>query len=181
MMYDDAGSNWGHRDTILNKWAKKVSLGIVTDGKRLAFVEQFAGEYIEYYVPSTLSGSVLAVSGRFTIPGVEINNISITYDPLPQTITNSQLTTDAAYTGGYGLGNRVNFIIPPPPPGQTYASLSPEAIQASKWGISPSGQFSIQAGISRALGKGKGVYTIVIVATVGGENVNLANYSIIVK
>ncbi|HLC23617.1 MAG TPA: CAP domain-containing protein, partial [Dehalococcoidia bacterium] len=35
MMYDDAGSDWGHRDNILNKWHKKVNIGIAYDGHRL--------------------------------------------------------------------------------------------------------------------------------------------------
>lgn len=181
MMYEDAGANWGHRDTILNKWAKRVSLGIVYDDKRVAFVEQFEGEYLEYYTPPTLSGSVLSLSGRFTIPGVVLNNVSISYDPLPQPLTNSQLTTDSAYTDGYGLGNRVSFIISPPPQGQSYGNLPAGAIQARKWDVNESGFFSIQADIGPSLIKGKGVYTAVIVVTVNGENVNLTNYSIFVK
>jgi len=181
MMYDDAAANWGHRDSIVNKWARKVSLGIVSDDRRLAFVEQFEGQFVEYFLPPTLSGSVLSLSGRITEPSIAVNNISIAFDPLPQTLTNSQLVNDPAYTDGYSLGNRVNFIISPPPPGQTYSNLPAEAIQATRWDISQSGQFSIQADISRSLSRGKGVYTIVIVGVVGEESVNLTNFSIFVR
>jgi len=181
MMYDDAAANWGHRDSIVNKWARKVSLGIVYDDRRVAFVEQFEGQFVEYFIPPTLSGSVLFLSGRITSPDITVNNISIAFDALPQTLTNSQLVNDATYTDGYSLGNRVNFIISTPPPGQSYGNLPAEAIQAARWDISQSGQFSIQADISRSLSRGKGVYTIVIVGAVGGESVNLTNFSIFVR
>ena len=181
MVYEDAGANNGHRDTILNKYARQVSLGIVYDTKRLAFVEQFEGQYVEYFLPPALSGNVLSLSGRFTAPGIALNNISIAYDPSPQALTNSQLVNDAAYTDGYSLGTRVNYIISPPPPGQTYGNLPAQAIQASRWDVNESGQFFVQADISRSLVRGKGVYTVVIVAAIGGESVNLTNYSIFVK
>jgi len=96
----------------------------------------------------------------------KINNISISYDPPLQALTNAQLTTDPAYTDGYSLGGRLISVIPPAPAGQQYVNLPSTAIIASKWEVNDSGQFAIQANINTALSKGKGVYTIVIVATI---------------
>ena len=40
MLNDDASSNWGHRDNILNPLHKKVNLGLAYDLYHLAFVEE---------------------------------------------------------------------------------------------------------------------------------------------
>ncbi|MBI4286638.1 MAG: CAP domain-containing protein [Chloroflexi bacterium] len=178
MMYDDAASDWGHRDTILYEWNKRVSLGIAYDNKRLALVQQFEGDYIEYTVPPTLSGNTLSLGGRFTGPSIVLDNVSIAYEALPQPLTAEQLL---AGPHNYNLGERLNFIIPPPPPGQFYVGLPPEAIQAKTWELDQAGRFSIQADIAPSLAKGKGVYTVVIVVKMGNEAVNLTNYSIFVK
>jgi len=44
MMYDDAASNWGHRDTIMNKQYTRGKYRIAYDNKRLALVQQFDEE-----------------------------------------------------------------------------------------------------------------------------------------
>jgi hypothetical protein len=121
------------------------------------------------------------MSGQINLSGATINYISVTYDPPPGPLTNVQLTTDPAYTDGYGLGKRVAVIVSPPPAGQSYTNLPPEAVVAGKWVTDASGRFSIQADLSRALGNGKGVYTVVLVATVSGANVNLTNYALVVR
>jgi len=41
MMFDDAESNWGHRDNILNPQHASVSLGIAYDSERLVMVQDF--------------------------------------------------------------------------------------------------------------------------------------------
>lgn len=41
MMFDDAGSNWGHRDNILSPSHRSVSIGIAYDYPRLVMVQDF--------------------------------------------------------------------------------------------------------------------------------------------
>jgi hypothetical protein len=67
------------------------------------------------------------------------------------------------------------------PDGQQYVNLPAGAIIADKWEVNSTGQFSIQANISAAMGNGKGVYTIVIAAVINGASVNLTNYAIVIK
>jgi uncharacterized protein YkwD len=181
MVYDDAKANWGHRDTILNKAYTTVNLGIVYDGKRVALVQQFEVKYLDYYSAPAINNGNLVLLGKLTSTDIKLNNISISYDPPPQTLTNAQLTTEVAYSDGYSLGDRLNFIVSPPPAGQSYVNLSPLAIIADKWEVNDAGQFSIQANINASLSKGKGVYTIVIVAIINGASANLTNYSIVIK
>ncbi len=178
MMFDDAASKWGHRDTILNKNYTKVSLGIAYNDKRLALVQQFEGSYIEFYSAPSISNGRLSLLGKLSSSNIEINNVSIAFDSSPVPLTNDQLTSETAYTDGYSLGERINYILPPPPAGRTYTNLSPIAIIADLWEVNASGQFSIQADINSSLVKGKGIYTIVIVATINGESINITNYSL---
>ncbi len=64
MMYDDARSDWSHRDIIINPWHKKVSIGIAYDEDSVALVQQFEGDYVEYYQPPEITGNMLTLSGK---------------------------------------------------------------------------------------------------------------------
>jgi uncharacterized protein YkwD len=180
MVYDDAKSNWSHRDAIVSKWQKKVSIGIVYDSKSVALDQQFEGDYLQYTQPPTLTGNILSLSGKFILPNVKLDNVTITYDQLPQPIAGSQLMSDDQYHH-YSLGSRIGLILPPPPPGQIYSNFPANGVQASKWDTDQSGQFSLQADISPLMSRGKGVYTIVLVTKIGSEAYNMTNYSIFVK
>ena len=152
-------------------------------------VEQFEGDYIEYTQPPTISGNTFSLSGRFTQPIDELNNITIYFDPLPAPLTADQLNSDSA-PHSYSLGGgfapppssadsyTLGHILMPAPPGQFYSSLPASAILATNWDLKPSGQFSIQADISQALARGKGVYSFAIVVKMGGEITNLSSYSV---
>ena len=180
MMYNDAASNWGHKDNILNKWHKKVNLGIAFNSHTVALVQQFEGDYVEFSRPPTLTDKTLSLTGHFLQGNIKLNNISVAYDALPLPITPSQLTNDPQYHQ-YGLGERLGLILPPPPAGQLYTSLPPKAIVASEGDFNYNGWFYIETDISQILEKGKGVYTIVLVGLASSESINLTNYSIFVK
>lgn len=179
MMNNDAAANWAHKNNILNKWHKKVNLGIAYDKTSVALVQQFEGDYIEFYTPPTLTGNTLSLSGRITRPDIALDNVSIAYDDPPQPLTAEQLNKGPYHS--YGPGKRLGFILPPPPPGQQYANLPGNAFIASKWEAGPSGQISLQADIGPVLNTGKGVYTVVLVTKIGGESLNLTNYAIFIR
>ncbi len=176
MMYDDATSDWGHRDTILYKWNKKVSLGIAYDNHRLALVEQFEGDYVEFTVLPQVSNGILSMNGRVTLGSID--SVVIYFDPLPQPQSQAELL---ASPRSYGLGDEVGSIVSPPPPGYFYSSLPPNTVQAGVWEVDGQGNFSIQADVSPIIGQTTGVYTVVIWVNAGGESVNLTNYSIFVR
>ncbi|MDO8472494.1 MAG: CAP domain-containing protein [Dehalococcoidia bacterium] len=175
MMYDDAPSNWGHKDNILNPWHKKVNIGITYDNHRLAFVEQFEGDYVQFTQLPATAGSTLSMSGTATLGNID--SVGIFYDPPPQPLTNQQLVNGPH---SYSLGDQVGFVYAPPPPGYFYTTLPPNAVQASRWSVN-SGVFNIQADLSLALRRGPGVYTVVIVTKAGTEMLPVTNYSIFVQ
>ena len=55
MMYDDAHSNWGHRDNILRTTHRAVNIGIAFNGRRVTFVQHFEGGAAEANAPPSLS------------------------------------------------------------------------------------------------------------------------------
>jgi hypothetical protein len=182
--------NDGHRTNILNKFHTQVNLGIAYDlkgdVKRVALVQQFEGNYVEFSQPPTIAGNILSLSGRFTQgnPGTNFNNISVYYDPLPTPLTPDQLLN--SMPNHYGLGSSdpsttIALLLPPPPPGQMYSSLPPNAILAAKWDLSATGQFVIQADITPALARGKGVYTFAMIVKMGADVRNFTTYSVFVK
>ncbi len=178
MVYDDAASNWGHRDTILNKLHKKVSIGLAFSSTALALVQQFEGDYLEYYQPPTLQGKVLTLSGRFKLAGLPLNNVTISYDPLPQALTRTELVNGPYHS--YGLGPRVGLVFPPPPPNATYTNLPAGSIIAAK-GLVKDDVFWLEADISTILAKGPGVYTVCLVAVLDNRPTAFTNYSIVVR
>lgn len=177
MMYDDASSNWGHKDNILNPWHKKVNIGVTWDDHRLAFVQQFEGDYLEFTQLPELNGKKLSFSGIATLG--TINSVGIYFDQTPQPLTNQQLV-DGPHS--YSLGELVEFVYPPPPPGSFYPpeTIPPNGVQASRWTVT-SGAFNIQVDLALALKSGPGIYTVAIVTKVGRELLLLSNYSLFIK
>jgi|WetSurMetagenome_2_1015567.scaffolds.fasta_scaffold256603_2 uncharacterized protein YkwD len=174
MNYD--GPSEGHRKNILNQLHKKVNLGIAYDSKRLALVQQFEGDYIEYALPPALNGNIFTVSGRL-LEG-RITSIQICFDELPKPLTPYELAS--RMNGSYSLGDQVGYIIPPLPQNRYYTLMPPNSVVADQWRLSSSGQFIIKADIGKILSRGKGVYTIVLIVDIKDEPRGLTNYSIFV-
>jgi hypothetical protein len=176
MMYDDASANWSHRDNILNQWHQKVNLGIAYSSTVVALVQQFEGDYVEYYQPPAINGNIFSVSGRFKTDGLVLNNVAVTYDPLPVPLTGAELKNGPYHS--YGFGQILGQVFPPPPPGSSYTNLPANSVVAEKGKVDDA-YFQIEANISTLLAQGPGVYTLVLVAT--GENRNFSNYSKVIK
>jgi uncharacterized protein YkwD len=178
MVYDDAASNWGHRDNIWNKLHKKVNIGLAYNNTSLALVQQFEGDYVEFYQPPTITGSLLSFSGHFKMAGLTLNNAALTFDNSPQPLTAAQLTAGLYHS--YGQGPVLGIIFPPLPPNAQYSNLPAGSVIASK-GLVKDTVFWLEADVSSILSNGSGVYTVNLVAVLNGQATSFTNYSIIVK
>ncbi len=157
MMYDDASSNWGHRDNILNSFHNKVSIGIAYDNTDLYFVEDFEDDYISWSMLS-LSNQV-QMQGTILKAGETISQVAIYYDN-PTSLTSQQLS-HAPYQDGYDSGTYVGMGVSPPPAGSQYQQPKEGIlIIANAW--SETGQnFNINFDMSAAFAqRGRGVYTL---------------------
>ncbi|MBI4289687.1 MAG: hypothetical protein HY671_14820 [Chloroflexi bacterium] len=168
----------GHRRNILDRWHKRVNLGIAFSNESLHLAQDFEGDYVTFTTLPNLSGNMLSMAGKLSQGS--LYNVALYYDPLPQPLTPKQLEAPP-YDYAYGMGEKVGLIIPPALPGSYYSSLPPTSIIASAWSAGSDGQFSITANISLALQRGKGIYTAMIWADINGESKDVTNYSIFVR
>ncbi len=168
----------GHRKNILDKWHKKVNLGIAYDEGRLDLVQQFEGDYIDFSKLPSISGNILLMAGKVNLGIIE--NITLYYDPLPQPLNPKQLDAPP-YDYAYGLGGEIGTILPPLPPDYFYIDLSPNDVIAVTWDIESEGLFTIEANVSPILEEGKGVYTVVVWVETDGEFVAISNYSLFIE
>src|SRR2546425_1639499 len=81
MVYQDASSDWGHRDNILDPNHTNVNFGIVFDNNRFYFVEHFENNIINWHA-AQLVGSELHLSG--SLPALySLSQILVYTDPSP--------------------------------------------------------------------------------------------------
>jgi uncharacterized protein YkwD len=173
MMYDDAASNWGHRDNILNPLHNKVSIGIAYDEHNVYFVEDFEDDYINW-ITLSVSGSTVQMQGTILKLSESISNFNIYFDNL-NALTTQQLA-NSPYNSSYDSGTYVGNIQAPPESGYYYEQPTDHVlIVASTWKISGS-NFEIAFDISQAFNQnGKGVYTLYLWTK---ENICLTTFSI---
>ncbi len=178
-MMAEIAPNDSHKVTMLNKWHKKVNLGIAYNTNTLCLVQQFEGDYVEYSKPPTLNGKILSLTGHFLQQTIKLQNIFITYDDPPKPLTTAQLNQDQYHH--YDFGQRVGVILPPPPPGQTYSSIPSDAVIPTRANFDYNGWFYLETDITPILSKGPGVYNVVLVTMIANEQVRMTNYSLFVK
>ncbi|MFC1755165.1 thermonuclease family protein [Thermoproteota archaeon] len=201
MMYDDADSDWGHRDNIINPIHNKVHIGIALGSNCIIYVEHFEDDYLDLtrYL-SIDNSSILHLSGvittslyelssldsKSTTPIINKNNqtlgIQIAFDPFPVPLTAEELETTP---NSYGLGDLAGTILKPLPPNWYYPDLENTVIIGTKWEVSIQGNntfFDITANIQPIIDVyGIGVYTISLLNTYYNPIVKVIEISIFVE
>lgn len=124
MMYNDAGSNWGHRDNILNPEHTDVSFGIAYNNEKFYFVEHFENNIIDWQTIK-LEGNQLHLVGQIPA-GYSLYQIEIFSDPSPKPLSNKDLNGVMPYNAGYyEQGDFVGVLLPRPAAGSHYPECSP--------------------------------------------------------
>ncbi len=154
MVYDDADSNWGHRDNILDPFHNRVSIGIAYDNHNVHYVQDFEDDYIEWSTFMDInSESEVTLSGSFRVRQLSIESINIFYDAYPTNLTSDQL--NSFYSGSYSQGTFVGMALPP-----NYYSVEGITITAQKW-MQTDTHFQIRFDLSQAFDAyDKGIYTL---------------------
>ena len=108
----------GHRKNILNKWHRRVNLGIACNQYTCSVVQQFEGDYVQFSEKPSISNGILSFAGDLT-GGFTFKSAQVWYDQLPHPLTLGQLDT----TYSYGVGQKpVTFIRKPLGPLSYYTS-----------------------------------------------------------
>jgi hypothetical protein len=160
MMYDDADSNWGHRDQILEPQHQVVNIGIAFTQTRLALIQHFEENYVTFTQPPSLTNGTLTLGGAIDATLGRLQSVDIYYDPTPQAYTHAQLL---AQPHSYSIGTSSQpaiQVIPPAPPGSLYPSLPPYVAIAQSW-MGTGNSFQITANIADRITR-PGVYTLLL-------------------
>ncbi len=154
MMYDDASSNWGHKDNILNPLHNKVSIGIAYDDHNVYFVQDFEDAYV-IWTERNVSGNQVTLQGSIQKDGLNIQSVTIFYDK-PTNLSSVQLE-NPPYQGGYDPGTYVGMALP-----QNYQATGAITITADNWSQNGN-NFQISFSLSQAIATyGTGVYTFYV-------------------
>lgn len=174
MVYDDAGSDWGHRDNILNPAHRKVNIGIAYTDRFLSLVQHFeGGDVTATRTPSITragTGTTLRLRADINVPGLQVfPTVNVYMEPLPEPHTAAEIEQFRSYCVGGGFsaecGTPVARVVPPPPPGSQYVNLPASVIVARSWTLS-GGDLEIVADLG-ALAEETGVYTVTLYADEG--------------
>ena len=94
----------GHRRNILDKWHKKVNIGLAWDTYNKFVYQHFEGGYVEFDVLPNIT------DGKLTLTGRAINELSFSdkaelglqlyYDPPPHSLTRGQVSRTYCYDSG---------------------------------------------------------------------------------
>ncbi len=94
----------GHRDAILDPWARRVNIGLEWNSNNFWAVQHFEGDYVEYSVFPDIVGDILILRGR-TRNGITLDLrshlfVAIQYDPTPHALSRGQLARTYCYDWG---------------------------------------------------------------------------------
>lgn len=97
-------SSPGHRRNILDKWHKKVNIGLAWDSYNFVSYQHFEGGYVEFDELPEIADGTLTLSGR-AINGLLFSNkddlgLQLFYDPPPHTLTRGQVSRTYCYDSG---------------------------------------------------------------------------------
>ena len=94
----------GHRRNILDRWHKKVNIGLAWDKYNFNAAQHFEGGYVEYDNLPEITQGTLSLSGRaingLRFSGKEELGLQIYYDPPPHSLTRGQVSRTYCYGSG---------------------------------------------------------------------------------
>jgi hypothetical protein len=151
MMYDDAFSDWAHRDNILTAGHNRASIGIAYDSKNVYLVQDFEDDYVTWSQRSYTGGAV-TMKGTTGREGT-IQQVAIFYDNTTS-LTASQLG-ESPYNIGYNPGTFVGLVLP-----SGYVSQGGITVGATTWSLNGN-SFDISFPMNKAIEtNGQGIYTL---------------------
>ncbi len=112
-------SSPGHRRNILDRWHKKVNIGLAWDRYNFTAIQHFEGDYVQFDRLPSIDNGVLSFEGRakngVTFGGDRDLGVQIYYDPPPYTLTRGQVMRTYCYRSGVQI-----VSLRPPLSGNSY-------------------------------------------------------------
>jgi len=172
MMYNDASSDWGHKENILDPHHTSVSIGIAYDDNTFVIVQNFENNYIAFTQPITYSSGMVSFSG--TVSQGKIDYIEIDYDSLPTHAIYEQNSHATSYT----LGTPLAIVDKPLPFGQYYQQVPGYTMVTAKQWTEQGNSVAISFDASQIITK-PGVYDVLVWLDSNGQAFPATYYSIV--
>ena len=120
MMYDDADSDWGHRDNIIDPYHTLVNFGVSWNENNFYFAQHFETKIIQWNNLEIVNDRTLNLNGA--IPSnYKMSNILIFEDDSIKQVSGSSLNNEFPYNAGYyDQGRFVGMLVEPPQTGYYY-------------------------------------------------------------
>ena len=94
----------GHRRNLLDKWHRKVNIGLAWDKYNILGYQHFESDYVEYDSLPKISNGTLSFSGHaingLQFSGKEELGLQMYYDPPPHSLTRGQVSRTYCYNSG---------------------------------------------------------------------------------
>jgi len=159
MIYNDAGSDNGHRASILDPTNNYVDITFSTNGQQLFVVVHMIKEWVSWESPPNIINGIFSCSGRLLLNGSSASSVMVYYSE-SSVYKNYQYNSQLHISTGepvYSIGDPVAEVAPSPITFQGVDTIRPHT-----WYISGQ-QFSFSFPINASYGPG--VYTIGIFAS----------------
>ena len=103
-MMEGLMSSPGHRRNILDKWHKKVNIGLAWDKYNIFGYQHFEGGYVEFDELPGITNGELSLSGR-AVNELRFSDkrdlgLQLFYDPTPHSLTRGQVSRTYCYDSG---------------------------------------------------------------------------------
>ena len=85
MVYDDAESNWGHRDNILDPNHTLVNIGLAWDNNNFYFAQHFETKFIDFKTLNFSDDQILRISGKIQ-DGYSLKSMTMFRDDVSQSL-----------------------------------------------------------------------------------------------
>lgn len=154
MIYDDAASNWGHRDSILDPTNNFVSIYATWDSNRFFLVIHMMKIWVTWITPPTIRYGVFTAEGVILLNNSRLVGIVVHYSSPDKSRTFDQSLNVMKTCSSYSVGELIAGVVPEP-----YYYSGIQTIRPLKWVVSGR-YFSVEFPIN-FISK-RGLYTIVI-------------------
>ncbi|MFQ5440431.1 MAG: CAP domain-containing protein [Nitrosopumilaceae archaeon] len=114
MVYDDAESNWGHRDNILDPNHTLVNIGLAWNNNNFYFAQHFETKLIDFKKLSFSDDKILRMTGKIQ-DNYTLKSINLFKDDTPLFLTGNDLESNSPYNQNfYNPGTLAGILINEP-------------------------------------------------------------------
>jgi uncharacterized protein YkwD len=176
MIYDDASSGWGHRDSLMDPTNNFAEVSVANDRNRFYLVINMVKDLVDWISSPSFSNATFSCAGRLALNGSSIQSVYIyfnNYSAHDQFVYDPQLHVNVGETS-YTLGEPIAGVVPSPGYYPTVETLRPK-----DWHVA--GQnFAFSVTVNATYGPG--IYTLAIFAnnTLPMKNPYNSEYDVLV-